>query len=116
MLPSWCNDTVTVIRPAWKESRGTKIADWASAKRHTVTGCSLQIGTTSSDRDGRQQAELSATLYLPEGADVKRGDRIEWEDGTGETHDFVVEGMSMPWRSPTGRLSHVQARLSEWRG
>lgn len=116
MLPSWCRDTVTVVRPTMRDSRGTQVADWTSASRHSVSGCSVQISTTSSDRDGRQQAELLATLYLPEGADVRRGDRIEWVDNAGETHEFVVDGMCMPWRSPTGRLSHVQAHLTEWRG
>ena len=116
MLPSWCNDTVTVIRPAWKESRGTKVADWASAKRHTIGGCSMQPSTTSSDRDGRQQVQLSSILYLPDGADVERGDRIQRVDHMGRTRGFVVEGLPEPWGSPTGRLSHVQVHLTEWRG
>lgn len=116
MLPSWCRDVVTIKRPTWRNSRGTKIADWTNPTLTTVGGCSLQISTTSSDLDGRQQAELSAILYAPDGTDIKRGDHVLWTDHLGDEHEFVVDGMAMPWDSPTGLLAHVEARLTEWRG
>lgn len=116
MLPSWCRDAVTVTRPAWVESRGTLVPNWSKATSHPLTGCSVQVPLTSMDLDGRQQAELSGTLYAPNGADVARGDRITWTDPMGVEHDFAVDGMPMPWSSPSGRVSHVQARLVEWRG
>lgn len=116
MLPSWCRDTVTVTRPAWVASRGTTVPDWSQATTRTLTGCSVQVPSTSIDLDGRQQSELYGTLYAPDGSDVARGDRVEWTDPMGTVHDFLVDGVPMPWTSPSGRVSHVKVRLVEWRG
>ena len=93
MLPSFCNDTITVKRAALKDSRGTKVYDWANAVSKTLGGCSVQPTSTSRDFDGR-------TTH-----------RIEWNSLT-----FEINGAVMPWKSPTGRVSHVWARLAEWRG
>lgn len=116
MLPSFARDAVTVVRPATRAVRGTTVPDWANARRHRVTGCIVQLPSTSMDLDGRTQTELAGTLYAPTGADVRAGDRVEWTDGRGVTHKLAVDGEPMPWASPTGRVSHVQARLAEWRG
>ena len=116
MLPSFCHDTVTVVRPASRESRGTVVTDWANAQSHVLSGCSVQAPTTSMDMDGRRQTALAGTLYAPPFSDVAAGDRIEWTDPMGGEHAFLVDGEPMPWESPTGRVSHVQADLIEWRG
>ena len=42
---------------------------------------------------------------------VQAGDRITCDMGT-----FVVDGDPKPWRSPTGGVSNVQAKLKTWRG
>lgn len=111
MLPSWCNDSITVTRPAATSSRGTTVPDWAHATTRTVSGCSVQTGQTSMSLDGRTQTELAGTVYAPPGADIQAGDRITCAAGT-----FLVDGDPMPWSSPTGRVSHVQARLARWTG
>lgn len=112
MLPSFCRETVTVIRAALKDSRGTKVLDWQNATRTPLDGCSVQPGDTSRDFDGRTvQVSEDWTLYAPPGSDVKAGDRIEWEGTT-----FEIDGVPMPWKSPTGRVSHMWAKLKEWRG
>lgn len=116
MLPSFARDRVTVVRPAMRESRGTHVADWQNATRTAVGGCVVQLPTTSMDLDGRAATQLAGTLYAPSGTDVRAGDRIEWTDGRGVAHDLAVDGEPMPWESPTGRVSHVQARVVEWRG
>ena len=42
---------------------------------------------------------------------IQAGDRIEWSSMT-----FEIDGAPMPWTSPTGRVSHIWARLKEWSG
>lgn len=116
MLPSFCRETVMVVRPGVRQARGTTMPDWTKSQRHEIAGCSVQTSTTSMDMDGREQTSLAGALYAPPFADVRAGDRIEWTDPMGVEHKFIVDGEPMPWASPTGRVSHVQARLSEWRG
>lgn len=111
MLPSWCTETVIVARAAERTSRGTVVPDWANAQKHAISGCSVQLPTTTMALDGRMQTTLRGTLYAPPAADVHAGDRIEWSG-----HAFLVDGEPMPWTSPTGRVTHVQARLAEWEG
>lgn len=98
------------------ESRGTVVPNWANAQRSVVSGCSVQLPTTSMELDGREQTALSGTLYAPPSASIRAGDRIEWTDFTGVAHVLLVDGEPMPWQSPTGRITHVQARLAEWEG
>lgn len=110
MLPSWCRDTVTVWRAPLVDSRGTKVRDWTQATSHVIDGCSLQPGGTSTDfGEPRQANESDATLYAPPGADIEADDRVEF-DGT----TWAVDGQPMDWRSPTGRVTHRQARLTAW--
>lgn len=116
MLFSWCSDSVTIVRPASKEQRGTTVPDWAHAQQHVVGGCSVQTPTTSMSLDARSQTVLAGALYAPPGTDVRAGDRIDWTDAGGNAHSFAVVGEPMLWASPTGRVSHVRADLAEWRG
>ena len=111
MLPSWCTDTVTRIRPATIQSRGTTVPDWTHATTAQIAGCSIQTPGTTEDRDGRTETELTGTAYLPPTADVRAGDRITHEGVT-----YVVQGEPMAWKSPTGAVSHKQARIAVWRG
>lgn len=116
MLPSWCRDSVTVVRPAAMTSRGTTIPDWENATTHALNGCSVQLPNTSMALNGREQTALRGTLYAPPASDVRAGDRIDWTDQMSVIHRFLVDGEPMPWTSPTGCVTHVQARLAEWRG
>lgn len=116
MLPSWCTETVIVARAAERTSRGTVVPDWANAQTHAISGCSVQLPTTTMALDGRMQTTLRGTLYAPPAADIRAGDHIEWTDPMGIAHAFLVDGEPMPWTSPTGRVTHVQARLAEWEG
>ena len=82
MLPSFCNQTVTRIRPGTKELRGSIVPDWDPAKvdRLVINGCSVQPATTTLSEDGRVLGITEQwTAYLPEGTDVKAGDHIEFD-------------------------------------
>lgn len=116
MLPSFAADAITVVRPVMRESRGTTVPDWANAQRHVINGCHVQVPATSMDLDGRTQTQLTGTVYAPTNSDIRAGDRIEWTDCRGVTHYLAVNGEPMPWQSPTGRVSHMQARVAEWKG
>lgn len=111
-LPSFCRDAVVVLRAPLVDRRGAKERDWGSSSSHEVAGCSVQIGSTSTDRgDPRESVSSAATLYAPPGADIAAGDRISCASGT-----FSVEGIPMPRTSPSGAVSHVECQLSRWEG
>lgn len=112
MLPSWCDQTVTVWRAPLEDSRGTKVRDWSQATSHAITGCSVQEAATSADfAEVRQAVTYDATLYAPTGADIDEGDRIEHGGRM-----FAIDGIPYDWPSPTGRVAHRQARLKTWSG
>lgn len=113
VLPSFCNQTVFVVRPALTERRGTLVPDWERASRRELHGCSLQPAATAT---GTGEARVnavgsSAVLYAPPGSDIRAGDRVECE-GTA----WSVDGQPFERTSPTGRASHVRVLLSEWNG
>lgn len=111
-LPSWANDTVTRLRPAAKDVRGSTVYDWSNPDQLIITGCSVQPAGTSLTQDGRVQGITDGyTCYLPPGSDVCAGDRIRY-DG----HDYTINGEPREWRSPTGRVTHMQLNIERWRG
>jgi hypothetical protein len=113
MLPSWANQSITVVRPGTKESRGSVIPDWSPDKitKKTINGCSVQPASTSLSQDGRVLGVTEGmTAYLPEGSDVKAGDRIEYN---GET--FTINGEPRVWVAPFTR-SNIQLNLVRWEG
>lgn len=112
MLPSWCNETVTVLR-APQRTVGTRTErDWANAQPHVLTGC-LVVPSGTSTGFGTVDAvsTADATLYAPQGADIAEGDRVQFDGAP-----YVVDGIPYAWKSPTGRVSHLQARLRKWAG
>lgn len=113
MLPSFCRETVTVVRPGTKTVRGSEVPDWDGAVRHKVRGCSLQpASSATSDGEARTNAsDLAARLYLPPGADIARGDRVEARGYT-----WRVSGVPLEHVSPTGRTSHVVCAVEVFEG
>lgn len=108
----WWRETVTVTRAPLVSQRGTKVRDWANAQSHQIAGCLLVEGSTSTDWQGvRQAQESSAALLLPYGADIQADDRVTLAGRT-----WSVDGVPAAHESPTGRVSHVRARLREWSG
>lgn len=113
MLPSFCNQTVTRIRPGTKELRGSIVPDWDPAKvdRLMIKGCSVQPATTTLSEDGRVLGITEQwTAYLPEGADVKAGDHIEFDGGV-----YAINGEPKKWTA-AARLSNIQLNLIRWKG
>lgn len=113
MLPSWCVDAVTVQRAAKVLRGGRELPDWAHASSHELAGCSLQGASTETEFDGAQRdaSTSRATLLCPPGSDVIQGDHVSFQGRT-----WLVDGVPMEVRSPTGAVSHVRAPLVEWRG
>jgi hypothetical protein len=112
MLPSFCRDAVTVRRAPLVQMRGTTARDWRAATAHTVPGCSLQPASTEGTwGDTRSGSTVRAVLYLPPGADVEHGDKIEF-DG----REYAMDGDPLTMRSPTGRVTHLVVNLVDWRG
>lgn len=110
-LPSFCRDEITVARAGVKSSRGVNIRDWDNATTHKITGCSVQPTGTDSTYDTREGVVVRAKAYLPPDADIQAGDRVSWQGRT-----FIVDGQPLPINSPTGRLLHIKATLTDWEG
>lgn len=113
MLPSFCKQEIVRIRPGTKTVRGSVIPDWDPSKvdRLKITGCSVQPATTSLSQDGRVLGiNEQWTAYLPEGSDVKAGDRIEFEGKT-----YTINGDPKEWTAPFTR-SNIQLNLTRWEG
>ena len=107
MLPSFANQTIDVVRPkTTTTSRGSTVPDWSDTMKTTVTGCSIQPASTSLSQDGRVLGINDGwTAYVPEGTDVKAGDRIEFDGQT-----FEINGAPRKWTGPS-RTSHIQLNL-----
>lgn len=111
MLPSFCNDSVTVERAPLVEVRGTFEPDWGHPVSMEVAGCSFQpVQGSTAWTDPRQAVTIRATLYMPPDAPVQAGDRIRYDGNL-----YAIDGAPMPWKSPTGRVSHIQCSLVDWR-
>lgn len=113
MLPSFCSQEITRIRPGTKTVRGSVVPDWATDKINTltITGCSVQPATTSLSMDGRVLGiNEQWTAFLPEGSDVQAGDRILFDGKT-----YVINGDPKEWTAPYTR-SNIQLNLTRWEG
>ena len=112
MLPSFCNQSIKVVRAKkTTNSRGSEVPDWSDTTKTTVSGCSIQPASTSLSLDGRILGISDGwTAYVPEGTDVKVGDHIEFD---GETYE--INGEPRKWTGPS-RTSHIQLNLVRWEG
>ena len=111
MLPSFARDSVTIKRAPYKDSRGTKVRDWdGTVTSTTVAGCEFQPVTSDTAwTDTAQAVTVDARLWLPAGTDIEPDDRIE--------HDgvlYAIQGAPKAWKSPTGRIDHIEADLRRW--
>ena len=113
MLPSFCNQQIIRVRPGKKTERGSDIPDWSPDKVEEIiiSGCSVQPATTSLSEDGRVLGiNEQWTAYLPEGSDVKAGDRIIFEGKT-----YTINGDPKEWAGAFTR-SNIQLNLTRWEG
>ena len=113
MLPSFCTQEITRIRPATKTSRGSTIPVWSDDKvtKLVIKGCSVQPASTGLSQDGRVLGINEGwTAYIPEGTDVKAGDHILFN---GET--YAINGEPKVWTGAFTR-SNIQLNLIRWEG
>lgn len=113
MLPFFCKQEITRVRPGTKSERGSAVPDWSTDKVNTLTikGCSVQPAATSLSMDGRVLGiNEQWTAYLPEGSDVIAGDHIIFDGKT-----YEINGDPKEWTGAFTR-SHVQLNLTRWEG
>ena len=111
MLPSFCRDTVTRIRPGTTESRGSTIFDWSNATELDISGCSMQPASTSLSQDGRVLGiQDEYTLFAPPDADIDAGDRIRFKGKV-----YTVQG-DVRTQPSANRLEHIQITLRRYSG
>lgn len=108
---SFFTDSVTRLRPVYRDVRGSRVPDWSNPDRLTISGCSVQQSGTNLDQQGRFAVMDGLTLYAPAGADILAGDRIGYQGDV-----FTIDGDPREWKSPTGRVSTVQCPLKRWEG
>lgn len=111
MLPSFCRDTITILRPTIRTVRGTQVADYSTPDRIEVEGCHVNFQASSIDRDGRLSVEVTAKLHAPALTSINADDHIEYDDA-------IYELLGEPLRhvSPTGSIDYIEATLARWSG
>lgn len=113
MLPSFCNDTITRIRPGTTVSRGSTIYSWSAEDVSTkkIYGCSMQPATTSLTTDGRVLGITDTyTLIAPPDADIEAGDRIEYNGNV-----YEIDGDVRRHPAPL-MLEHIEITLRRYHG
>ena len=113
MLPSFVSQEITRIRPGTKTLRGSAVPDWSTDKvsELTIKGCSVQPAGTGLSQDGRVLGiSEGMTAYIPEGSDVKAGDRIRYDGNV-----YEISGEPKRWVGAFTR-SHIQLNLTRWEG
>ena len=111
MLPTFCKDVVTRVRPATVKSRGSDIPDWANASKRGITGCSMQPASTSLSEDGRVLGITDMyTLYAPPNADIEVGDHILYNG-----KEYEIDGDIRVYPGVL-RLAHIEVTLRRYNG
>lgn len=111
MLPTFCRDTVTRLRPTMTESRGKEVPDWTNPDKRVIHGCSMQPASTSLSTDGRILGISDYyTLFTPSDADIKTGDRISYR---GDVYEIVGDVRVTPTAC---RLDHIEISLRRYSG
>lgn len=111
MLPSFCKDVVTRLRPTMKESRGSMIPDWSNPDSLLICGCSMQPASTSLSTDGRVLGISDLyTLFAPSCSDIQAGDRIDFN---GLIYEVSGDARIQPGAC---RLDHLEISLRRYHG
>ena len=111
MLPSFASQTVTIVRPGSKTSRGSTVPDWDDSQSWEISGCSVQPVSSNLSMEGHVLGIVDGwTAYLPDGSDVQAGDRVIFDEKT-----FEINGEPRVWTGVTN-CSHIQLNLKRWEG
>ena len=111
MMPRFARQTVTIRRAQSSNERGADVRDWSRASEYTINGCSVQLSTTSGNVSDREQASVSATIYAPQGSDMRKGDRVVVGGDV-----YTIVGKPYDHVSPTGGRDYMSASLHLWEG
>lgn len=114
MLPSWCRETVTVLRAAYVVDRygnATTERDWANATARSLSGCSVQPVAGNEVLVDRDAIINRWIIYAPKGSDVLSTDRVVHKGIT-----YEVDGDVRVWTGATGNHDSVQAILQRVEG
>lgn len=106
---SWARDRATVTVPGEYTERGSVYPDWDNvAGTYELRGV-FEPGPGDVDPD--------AYAVKVAGTFLARGSRIVPQSARVDVAGVGVFGLAadgMPWRSPTGSVSHVQLVLTRW--
>lgn len=109
---SFMTDTATVKRARLRMKNGMETFDWSDPEVITLTNVQVTAKATGRDFEGRVlETNDSRTLRAMYDADIRAGDRVEWN---GETYE--VDGEVFHTKSPTGRVSSTRCTLTRWEG
>lgn len=119
-LPSFANDTVTILTPGTKRVQGADVDDWSIGKvtTRTITGALVTPASTEElIGRGRDTTVDEQNVLLP----------LTNEDGTpvvppasnekiriGNGHDYQVHGHVRDQPSPSGDLDHYAFVAERW--
>ena len=111
MIPSFCKQKITRLRPLYIKERGSAIPNWNECESLEIFPCSVQPSGSSISLDGRVLGVSDSwTVYCNPGSDVKAGDKIIFEDKA-----YLVNEDPRAWQSPTGVVSSMQFTMIDWR-
>jgi hypothetical protein len=111
MLPSFASQSILRERAALvDDGHGNQVRDWTSPSVLSITGCSVQPGTTAVDRLNRDGVLIQWTVFCPAGADVLAGDRIQLAGGL----RYEIDGEPLRWQF--GVVDYVVLYLKRWEG
>lgn len=116
MLPSFFDDTVTVLHPervtdSTGANYGNETLDWDNADEREVVGHLQPVDAPEDVASGRNAIVTRYRLFLPADDPIVGYDRVVVDDVT-----FEVDGAPGRWRSPTGDLDHVHVLLVQVEG
>jgi len=110
-VQSFWRQTITRLRPTEKTERGSTVFDWSNPDELDIPECSVQPSSTSLSQDGRVLGVTDGlTVYAPEDADVRAGDRIRYNGNV-----YAINGDPLIWPG-VARMQHIQLNLTRWRG
>lgn len=109
---SFHTDTITRLRAEPTVDRyGDSTQNWAVPDQLAVTGCRVIPAAGPEDVVDRDQITRRWVLFAPPTADILATDRVRWRGD-----DYEVTGDVRSWRSPSGRVSHLELDLTRVEG
>lgn len=114
MLPSFAQDTITILTPGTKRVHGADVVDWspAAVSTRTVEGCWCSPASTSEMADRGRDTTLDAwnVLLDSEAVPPTSQDKVLLPNG----RDYRVQGEPTPEPSASGMLADWRLYLEKW--